>query len=249
MNPAEFANIAKAEQSLWWYRGMNRILFRLLDPIARERTFKRVLEAGCGTGYLSKLLHERYSWPMFPVDLGAEGLRYARGMDVERPVQADVGALPFSDCAFDLVICMDVIVHFPKGEESRAFHEISRVLAKSGLCVIRLSALDVLRSRHSQFAHERQRFTKARLLQNALDAGLEPLRCTYANTLLSPVAFLKFRIWEPLTRQALASGVEPVSPWLDSLLYTPLAIESAWLGAGLNYPIGQSLILIARKKA
>jgi len=37
MNPAEFANIAAAEQRLWWYRGMRRILFDVLDPWLRGR--------------------------------------------------------------------------------------------------------------------------------------------------------------------------------------------------------------------
>ena len=74
MNPAEFANIAKSEQTFWWYRGMNRILFRVLDKHAAH--IGSVLEAGCGTGYLAKLLHERYGWKMFPVDLGMEGLRF-----------------------------------------------------------------------------------------------------------------------------------------------------------------------------
>ena len=31
MNPAEYANIANAERDFWWYRGMEKILFALLD--------------------------------------------------------------------------------------------------------------------------------------------------------------------------------------------------------------------------
>ena len=38
-----------------------------------------------------------------------------------------------------------------------------------------------------------------------------------------------------------------VAPWLDNLLYMPLALEAEWLGAGLNFPLGQSLLLIAEK--
>ncbi|HUS08395.1 MAG TPA: class I SAM-dependent methyltransferase [Bryobacteraceae bacterium] len=247
MNPAEFANIANAEQHLWWYRGMNRILFRLLDPIARQHSFHRVLEAGCGTGYLSKLLHERYRWPMVPVDLGREGLALARDMGVPRLAQADIAALPFADAAFDAVVSMDVLVHFPRGQEGRAMSEMARVLAKGGLFAIRVSALDVLRSRHSQFAHERQRFTRGRLRALAESSGIRVERCTYANTLLLPVALAKFRIVEPLLRKAPASGVEPVHPLLDAVLHAPLALEAGWLGRGRNLPVGQSLILIGRR--
>lgn len=247
MNPAEFANIAAAEQRFWWYRGMQKILLRLLDPIAASRTFARVLEAGCGTGYLSQVLSARYDWRMFPVDLGLEGLAYARGLAVPRPVQADIAALPFESGAFDLLLSMDVVVHFPRGQEDRPFAEFARVLRPGGMAVIRVSALDALRSRHSEFAHERQRFTKSRLLALATRHGFRTLRCSYLNTFLLPIAFAKFRLWEPLTRQQPASGVQAVSPWLDHALYAPLALESAILGAGLNLSLGQSLVLIAER--
>jgi SAM-dependent methyltransferase len=248
MNPAEFANIAKAEEHFWWYRGMREILFRVLDPVATFRRFDRVLEAGCGTGHLSHVLGERYGWSMYPVDLGWEGLEYGRSMGLGRLAQSDVAALPFATGSFDAVLSMDVVVHFPRGEEGRAFAEMIRVLRPGGVFVIRVSALDLLRSRHSLFAHERQRFTKRRLISTTEQFGVRVKRCTYANSLLMPVALAKFRLWEPLTRQAPSSGVEPVPAWLDRLLFTPLAIEAAWIGSGWNFPIGQSLLLVGEKR-
>jgi hypothetical protein len=68
------------------------------------------------------------------------------------------------------------------------------------------------------------------------------LRCSYANSLLLPVALAKFRLWEPLLRMPPASGVEPVPGWLDRLLYAPLALEAALLRAGIDLPLGQSLV-------
>jgi hypothetical protein len=38
-----------------------------------------------------------------------------------------------------------------------------------------------------------------------------------------------------------------VAPWLDRLLYAPLAVEASWLGAGHNLPAGQSLVLIGER--
>ena len=248
MNPAEFANIARSEQSFWWYRGMQAILFSLLDPLAKQRSFQRVLEAGCGTGFLSKVLAERYQWPMYPVDLGWEGLEHARGMEVPRLVQCDIAALPFQSGAFDMLVSMDVIVHFPKGDEVRPAAEFARVLKAGGILAIRVSALDILRSRHSIFAEERQRFTRERLSQLLHQHGFRLLRSTYANSLLLPVALAKFRIWEPLVNAPARSGVEPVSPWLDRLLYAPLVAEAALIRAGCNLPIGQSVLVLAEKR-
>ena len=249
MNPAEFANIANSERDFWWYRGMRSILFRMLEPYLRTRKVAHALEAGCGTGYFSYLLQKERRLPVTPVDIGWEGLRLARSMGVERPVQANILGLPFGNGAFDLVLSIDVIVHLERGDEQRAVNELARVLAPGGLLVLRAAAFDALRSRHSAFVHERQRFTRARLTTIAEKAGIRILRCTYANTLLLPVALAKFRVWEPLTRQVPASGVHTVSPWLNRMLYGALAAEAAWIGAGRGLPVGQSVVLIGEKVA
>jgi SAM-dependent methyltransferase len=247
VNPAEFANIARAEQTMWWFRGMNRILFALLRRYSAGMEIRSVLEGGCGTGYLSSLLQRGFGWRMTALDLSAEGLRYARGLGVQSATQGDLRHLPFADNSFDAVLSMDVLVHFPHGEEPAPIGELVRVLRPRGLLVLRVSALDILRSRHSIFAHERQRFTRPRLLRAMQSAGIEVLRCTYANSLLMPVAIAKFRIWEPFTNQPPASGVQRAHPILDRLLGWPLEIEARWLGAGFNFPAGQSLLLVGRK--
>jgi ubiquinone/menaquinone biosynthesis C-methylase UbiE len=247
MNPAEFANIAAAERDLWWYRGMKQILFRLLDPIARANRFEDVLEAGCGTGHLSATLTERYGWNMTPLDFDANGLAYARESGLTRLVQGTITALPFRDRAFDALLSIDVIPHLNRGQEHGVLAEFARVLKPGGMLVIRAAAFDFLRSSHSKFVNEVQRFTKSQLQAAAEQAGLRVERATYANSLLMPIAAFKFRVWEPLTRQAPASGVAPVAKWLDSLLYAPLRMEAAWIGAGRSLPAGQSVILIARK--
>lgn len=249
MNPAEFANIARAEEGFWWYRGMRYILSRFLDPLTAGRPLHKVLEAGCGTGYNALELEKRKGWQVFPLDLQMEGLAYARSMGLARLVQGDVAELPFRSGSFDAVVSLDVIVHFPRGAEDRPVAEFTRVLAPGGLLVLRVSALDVLRSRHSQFTSERQRFTKKRLTELAARHGIRVLRCTYANTILFPVALAKFRVWEPLTRQAPQSGVQPGAGWLNRMLKLPLDAEGAWVGAGLDLPVGQSLILAGEKTA
>jgi len=182
-----------------------------------------------------------------PMDLSGDGLRYAREMGVERPVQADIRAIPFPAGAFDLVMSIDVVAHLPRGQEHEAARELARVLAPRGLLVVRTAALDILRSRHSEFAHERQRFTRRRLMGLVTGAGVRVLRCTYANSLLLPVALAKFRIWEPLMHAPASSGLEPMASWLNRALYAPLALEAEWIGAGHSLPAGQSLILIGEK--
>ncbi len=254
MNPAEFDNIARAESDFWWYRGMREILFRLLDPVASRGA--SAVEAGCGTGHLSRALEQRYGWRMTPLDLSREGLDYARRHGLRHLVQGDVTALPFAVEAFDALLSMDVLVHLERGEEVRALSEFARVLKPGGLLVLRLGALNALRSRHSEFVRERQRFDRAGLIQSLEEAGFQVERATYVNSLLTPIALFKFRVWEPLTRAPVASGVASgvadspalLHRMLERLLYLPLRAEAAWIGRGGSFPIGQSLLVLAHKR-
>ena len=231
---------------MWWFRGMNRILFDLLDRYAGRNSTHQVLEVGCGTGYLASLLQSRAGWRVTGLDLEPEGLRFARSR-VNKLVRGDMRQLPFSANSFSMLVSMDVLVHLEQGRESTALAEFNRVIRPGGLLFLRVAALDVLRSRHSEFAHERQRFTRARLVPQLQTAGFDILRTTYMNSLLLPVALLKFRVWEPITRQAPASGVYRYSPVLNRILEWPLQAERRLLRTGINLPIGQSLFVVARR--
>ncbi len=247
MNPAEFGYIAAAEERMWWFRGMRRILFDLLDPIARAHAFERVIEAGCGTGANARALAARYGWPLTALDLAAEGLRHARAAGLPRLLQADIAALPFADRSFDLLLSLDVLAHFERGAEDVPLQEFARIVRPGGWLVLRCSALDILRSRHSEFVQEKQRFSRKKLLQSVKNHGFRIHRATYANSLLLPVALAKFRIWEPLTRAKPASGVQLPAAWLNGLLEIPLNLEAFLLRKGLNLPLGQSVIVIAQR--
>jgi SAM-dependent methyltransferase len=247
MNPAEIANIAAVERELWWYRGMQTILQRLLDPIARAEKFERVLEAGCGTGYTGSILRDRYGWNMTLLDYDAGGLAHAREFGLDSLTRGNALALPFRDGSFDALVSLDMLVHVEPGDEDQVTREFARVLRPGGLLVIRAAAFNFLRSNHSKFVHEVQRFTRPQLRASAESAGFRIERATYANSFLLPVAAFKFRIWEPITRQPPSTGVAPVPGWLDALLCAPLRMEAAWIGAGGSLPVGQSLVMIARR--
>jgi SAM-dependent methyltransferase len=247
MNPAEFENIANAEDSFWWYRGMHEIALRLLRR-ALPGAPARILEAGCGTGNFALKAAREFGCAVDVADLAREGLRYARANGLLRMVQADIRALPIASDQYECVLSLDVLIHLERGTERAAIAELARVTRPGGLVMIRVAALDALRSRHSAFTHERQRFTKGRLLGLARENGLEPVRCTYLNSLLLPVALFRFRVWEPLMRTPVDSGVKPVAGWLDAALGAVLGLEGDLVGRGWDLPLGQTLVLIARKQ-
>jgi SAM-dependent methyltransferase len=248
MNPAEFANIAATEEGFWWFRGMNRMLWDFLASHYSPREGDRALEVGCGTGFVSAEFARRYpEVSLSSMDLATEGLRYAQGRGLRGLTQGDIRWLPFASGRCGALLVLDVIAHLERGEEEAAFAEFARVLTPGGLLVLRASAFSWLQSRHSQFVNERQRYTLSGLLPPMRRAGFVPVRHTYANALLLPVALLKFRVWEPLTNAAPESGLEAPHPALNGALEAVLMTEAAMIRAGARLPVGQSLWLIARK--
>ena len=248
MNPSEFEHIAQSEEELWWYRGQRDILVQVIEKKLPAHTLRRVLEAGCGTGHTAQFLEERYGWSVTALDLSEVGLRYAQRRGLSRLVQGDISKLPFERGAFDAVISLDVIAHFDEGQERLPISEFARVLKPGGKLLLRTSALDSLRSRHSEYVMERQRFTRERLVSQIERNGFRVLFASYVNALLLPVAWLKFRVWEPLTDAPAASGVMPVSSWMNSLLSVPMALETQWIKMGGRFPNGQTLLVLAEAR-
>ena len=52
MNPEEYRVMAELEGVQWWYAGMRRIARALLTPLLpAPAAGRRILDAGCGTGW------------------------------------------------------------------------------------------------------------------------------------------------------------------------------------------------------
>lgn len=240
---------------------MRRIQLAMLEPYLRERRLplapgrgsvndrkiSRALEAGCGTGYFSARLQRERKLPLIAMDFSAEGLRYGAAFGLERAMQGSLLDLPFASGAFDFAMALDVLQQLAPGEERLAISELARIVRPGGLLALRVSAFEALRSRHSEYVQEQQRFTRRELCRLLEHAGFRVLRATYANTLLSPIALIKFRLIERLQSGRAKSGIQPLPPWVNSALYSTLAAEAAWIRAGFNLPFGQSLLAILER--
>jgi len=247
MTPEELHNIYQAESEFWWYEGMRAITWALLDRLLPSG-LACGLDAGCGTGMNALQFERRYGIRMHGVDLAPLGIQYCRKRNLSRTAVASVLDLPFGDSCFDFVSSMDVFPVLPPGGDEQALREFRRVLRPGGWLVLRAAAFHTLRSRHSQYVAERHRYRAGELLRKLVAENFRVVRWTYANSFLSPVAWVKFRIWENLTRQEPRSGVaETLPPWLNRLLLSALQSEAALIRSGFRFPFGQSLMAVARK--
>lgn len=101
-----------------------------------ELSFNNLLDVGCGTGNLLKLISSRYDTQIAGVDLTPKMLNIARiklGDEVDLKI-ADSEELPFDNDKFDMVICTDSFHHYPHPD--KVLGEIKRVLKQDGMILI-----------------------------------------------------------------------------------------------------------------
>ena len=102
-------------------RFKDRHILRLLAPRAGER----VLDVGCGIGYLSGLAREAGA-RVYGVDMSPDALKSGIDMVGRQAFScASADRLPFPDGVFDKVMFADVIEHVP--DDAAALSEIRRV--------------------------------------------------------------------------------------------------------------------------
>ena len=116
-------------------------VLRLAEQILGDNTDARVLDIGGGMGRISVPLATRYHVQL--CDISPAMLDQARDAATSAGVTPDrfnaslVDAskpLPFADASFDLIVCLDLLVHLP--DPQAAVRELYRVLKPGGVALI-----------------------------------------------------------------------------------------------------------------
>ncbi|HUS32779.1 MAG TPA: methyltransferase domain-containing protein [Kofleriaceae bacterium] len=106
------------------------------DLVERARPFgpsDRILDLGCGTGIVARVLRERLGGAarLTGLDVNAEMLAKARSIAPEIEwIEGNAAALPFADRSFEVVLAQQVLQFVP--DRLQALGEIRRVLVPGG---------------------------------------------------------------------------------------------------------------------
>jgi SAM-dependent methyltransferase len=107
---------------------------RLVVESLKIHNGDRVLEVGCGYGWISQALWNAAKIEWTGVDQSVEMIRRLRATHPERgsrTLLADARRLPFGEGEFDKVVCTGVLMHI--SENAIAVQELIRVLRLGGL--------------------------------------------------------------------------------------------------------------------
>jgi SAM-dependent methyltransferase len=187
VEPSEYEHIHRLEARHFRYRGVQALVLSALDRhLAQGASRARILDAGCGPGGLSRRMAEHGD--VVALDSSPLALAYLARERGPLPVQGDVGALPFSDDAFDAVVSVDVLYHRAVGDDAAALAELRRACRPGGVVLLHLPAHDWLRGPHDRHVHTARRYTRAGVRRLAERTGLQAVRVAWAGCALLPVA-------------------------------------------------------------
>ena len=139
----------------------------------------------------------------------------------------------------------DVIYHDWVEDDRAAVAEMARVLRPGGALLVRVPALEALRGAHDAEVLTRRRYTRGELVALLEGCGLAVERSTYCNSLLFPLLFARRTLDRLLGREGSDVGFLP--PPLERLFRGVMGVEAWCVRRGLSFPLGASVVALARK--
>jgi SAM-dependent methyltransferase len=243
-----FDKLYRLEATHFWFLARNRIILRNFRHHLKHLARPRVLEVGCGTGYVLQSLAAENRYDLTGLESHIAGLRFARSrLPAVELVQADARDLPY-ESAFDAVGAFDVIEHIV--EDDAVLASVRRALKPGGIFIVMVPQHMWLWSATDEQALHKRRYTRRQLLAQLGTAGFDILHCSSFVTTLLPVLYAsRLAKRRRSTADSATDSYElEISRVANTLCSAAMRIDEALIGLGLSLPVGGSLLAVARKK-
>lgn len=253
--PDFFDRLFEVQERHFWFRARNRVIAAVVGRHTRHLApGYRVLEVGCGTGNVTRILEKVCgNGSVVGLDLFEAGLRYARRRLSCPLIQGDLSELPFKP-GFSVIGLFDVLEHQP--DDLGLLQNLFALLAPDGVLVLTVPAHQSLWSYFDEASHHCRRYEFDDLERKLRCVGYRVEFLSEYMTALFPFVWLR-RHFACLGRarhsedqsyaHKLALQELRVIPGLNALLSWMLSVEAVFIAQGHRLPIGTSLLAVARR--
>lgn len=239
MERAVYERMRELETAHWWFVGRRNVLTRLLSGLKLPKDAK-ILEAGCGVGgNIAMLAQFGQVSALEPDAPSREHVAQRTGVT---PVEGFLPhQVPYADKSFDAVCAFDVVEHVE--DDDGALAKLAALTKPGGYLVVTVPAYAWMWSRHDEIHHHKRRYTRGQILAKVRAAGIEPIKASYFNAALFPLAAV-VRALKKLTGARAEDDAMPPGP-LNAIFTWLFSLEAAWL-AHASLPFGLSIVVIGR---
>lgn len=238
-----FSQLFSLESKNFWFRARNKLVLYLIRRYFSSTT--SYLEIGCGTGFVMQDVESTFpNFQCFASEIYTEGLKYAnQRLHRTTLLQMDARKIPFVE-EFDLIGAFDVLEHIE--EDSLVLSEIYRALKHGGGAIITVPQHPWLWSQDDVYAKHKRRYTRKELLLKLKQVGFRVVRITSFVSLLLPLMVISRMGVKASTNYDPGRELN-VGGLLNFLLERILDVERLFIECGINFPMGGSLVVVARK--
>lgn len=232
----------------WWFRWRFALIHDVITQITGMPPRPRMLDAGCGTGQMLKVLQRHGD--AVGLDLSPEAIAFAASRDAKNLVLGSVTKPPFSPGSFDIALALDVIEHVD--DDQTILKGLRELIRPGGALILTVPAYESLWSDHDKINHHRRRYRTGQLQACVEGAGFEIDRITYCNTLLFPPVYLIRRAQSfkrhffPKPDDEISSDLHSYPGIVNSALYRLMLFENRLLRRW-DMPAGVSILAVARR--
>jgi len=237
MEAHEYENMAKNEESHWWFVARRKILSSLISKFSPVKN-KRILEIGSGTGGNLKMLLEHGNVTAIEPNAIARNKISAKFGDKVLLINGKLpDSLNIKNQKFDLICLFDVLEHI--ADDKASLQELRKHLTPQGIIFLTVPAFQFLWSGHDKNLHHFRRYNKNNLSQLIKACDLKIIKISYFNFLLFPLAALT-RLFSK------SSGDVKLSYFSNSIFRKIFSSEKLLLKSNINLPFGLSLLAIIK---
>lgn len=239
-----FNELIELEARNFWFRARNRlIVWALLHYFPNK---ENLLEVGCGTGFVLNGIASAFpKMKLSGSEISSVGLAYAaKRLQNADLFQMDARSIPFCN-EFDVIAAFDVLEHIEEDETVLA--QMYQAIRIDGGLMITVPQHKFLWSRVDEHACHVRRYAARDLVRKVKAAGFEIVRKTSFVSLLLPLM---------MASRSLQRGENPnydplaelrISDLPNNVFERIMAIERWAIRLGFCFPVGGSLLLIAKK--
>lgn len=248
-----FEILYQSEEKSFWFRVRNRIIRNTISGFLTPRA--RILEVGCGTGYVSQYL-KKSGFHVECADLFFEALRFCKKRDSGFVYyQYNLSDQVFSE-EFDGICAFDVLEHIE--DDTGTLHTIYDALKPGGMVFITVPADMRLWSAMDEYAEHKRRYSARDLQKRLEDNRFKVIKMTYFMTLLLPVLRLsrsRSSRRGSMNTQGDAGAAKNeamkelhLNPVLNFVFYLIFSLEVPLIRF-LDFPSGSSILCVAMKES